>query len=106
MINYGDAIDWMLRNNAVMRFVERRVRSEFVITNESIPGNKSLEMAVTVDSKNYVCHCALDSSKEPSAAIAVAIISCVQFFVKKFEQRPTAHPANSELRRGLYGSIN
>ena len=106
MMNYGDAISWCVQNEALFRFVRRQTRSEFVITNESIPGDKSLEVAITVEGKTYVVHCALDSSKEPSNAIAIALISCVEFFAKKFAQRPTAHPANSELRKRLYGSIN
>lgn len=106
MMNYGEAIDWMVRHDTAFRFVRRTVRQSFVTVNESIPGDKALELAVTVSGKNYMVHAALDSSKEPSNAIAVALISCVEFMAKKFAQGSTAYPANSELRKKLYGSVN
>lgn len=86
MINYGDAIAWSIQHDAVFRFVSRRSRSAFVITNESIPGNKSLELALTIDGKIYAVHCPLDASKEPSSAVASALIAGVRFMVEKVKQ--------------------
>lgn len=86
-MTYGDAIIWCVRHEAVFRFVERRSRSEFIATNESIPGDKSLELAVTVAGKTLVVHCPLDSSKERSGAVASALISSVKFFDEKLAQR-------------------
>lgn len=83
MINYGDAINWCIQNSAVFRFTDRRERSEFIFTNESIPGDKALELAVTIEGKTYVAHSPLDSSAEPSKAVAVSLIVCVEHFLKR-----------------------
>jgi hypothetical protein len=83
MMNYGDALGWCIRNEAVFRFIRRRDRAPFLYANESIPGDLALELAVTLNGKTYAGHYPLDSSKEPSAAVAVALIGCVEWFVNK-----------------------
>lgn len=94
MITYGDAISYCIRHNAVFRFCERRARSEFIATSESIPGNKSLELAITIDGKIYAVHCPLDSSKEPSSAVASALIAGVGFMMEKVRQPMVTGVAN------------
>jgi hypothetical protein len=83
VISYGEAIDWCVKNNAVFRFVNRRDRSQFVILNESIPGDKAVELAADVYGRTCVVHCALDSSVEPSNALAKALIGCVGHLIKQ-----------------------
>lgn len=80
MINYSDALSWCVRHRAVFRFIERRERGEFYAANESIPGDYALELAVDVLGQTQVGHYPLDSSKEPSKAIALALINCVEWF--------------------------
>lgn len=83
MIHYGDAISYCVCHNVVFRFVERRERSQFVLMNESVPGTHALELAITIDGKNYVAHSPLDSSSDPSRAVAVSLITCVEHFIKR-----------------------
>jgi hypothetical protein len=83
MISYGDAIQWCIRNGAVFRFVDRRERPEFVFVNQDKPGDKALELAVDIDGRTRAVHCPLDASGEPSKVVAVALISCVEFFLNK-----------------------
>ncbi len=83
MMNYGDALQWCVKHNAVFRFVSRRTRGEFLAANMDIPGDKAIEMAVDINGKTVAGHYPLDSSKEPSAAIAVALIGCVEWFAKQ-----------------------
>ena len=97
MINYRDAIKWCIQNDAVFRFTERRARSEFIIMNEATPGDKSLELAVTVDGRTIAVHCPLDASKEPSSAVASSLTAGVEFFIAKFKQR-ALHFREFELR--------
>lgn len=83
MINYGEALSWCESHGAVFRFVKRRARGEFYAANMDIPGEYSLELAVTGPSgKTVVGHYPLDSTKSPSDAVAVALIGCVEWFVK------------------------
>lgn len=87
MINYGDALAWCESHNAVFRFVKRRARGEFYAANMDIPGEYSLELAVTGPSgKSIVGHYPLDSTKSPSDAVAVALIGCVEWFMKQERQ--------------------
>lgn len=86
MINYGDALAWCESHGAVFRFVKRRVRGEFYAANMDIPGDYSLECAVDVQGKTIVGHYPLDSSKSPSDAVAVALIGCVEWFMKQEKQ--------------------
>lgn len=84
MINYGDAIDWCIRNGAVFRFVNREARPDFVFVNQDTPGRVAIELAYTgEDGKTRAVHAPLDASGEPSKAVALALISCVQFFMEK-----------------------
>jgi hypothetical protein len=84
MIAYGDAIDWCIRNGAVWRFVKRDVRPEFVYVNRDTPGTIAIELAYTAeDGKPKAVHAPLDTSSEPSKAVALALICCVQFFMKR-----------------------
>jgi len=82
-MNYGDAIAWCVKNSAVFRFVERTERQDFVMLNERVPGTLSLELAHTIDGQNYVVHVPLDSTTEPSKAIARALIAGVQHFAER-----------------------
>lgn len=83
MITYADALSWCIQHRAVFRFIERRERGEFLAANESIPGDFALELAVDVLGQTQVGHYPLDSSKEPSKAIALALINCVEWFEKQ-----------------------
>jgi hypothetical protein len=83
MISYGEAINWCIKNGAVMRFTERRARPEFIFVNQDIPGDKALELAVDIGDKTYAVHCPLRLGIEPSKTIASALISCVEFFLNK-----------------------
>lgn len=83
MMHYGDAVAWSISHNAVFRFVKRRERGEFYAANMDIPGDKALEMAIDIAGKTVAGHFPLDASKEPSAAIALAIIGCVEFFAER-----------------------
>lgn len=84
MINYGDAIQWCIRNGAVFRFTKRDSRPEFVYVNQDVPGTTALELAYTRgDGKTVAVHAPLDTSGEPSKVVALALISCVQFFMEK-----------------------
>lgn len=83
MMTYATALDWCIRHHAVFRFVRRRERGEFLAANMDIPGDLALELAVDVLGQTQVGHYPLDSSKEPSKAIALAIISCVEWFEKQ-----------------------
>jgi hypothetical protein len=79
-MNYGDAINWCVQHDAVFRFVQRNERQDFIALNQAIPGDKSLELCQTIAGKNYVAHVPLDSSTEPSKAVARALITAVQHF--------------------------
>lgn len=81
-MNYGDALSWCLKNAAVFRFVNRKVRGEFYAANLDIPGELALEMAIDVAGKTVAAHYPLDGTKEPSKAIAEAMIECVEWFAK------------------------
>ena len=83
MISYCEAIDWCVKSNAVFRFVNRRDRSQLVMMNEGIPADKGVELAADVYGRTCVVHCALDSSVEPSNALAKALIGCVEHFIKQ-----------------------
>lgn len=82
-MNYGDALNWCVKHNAVFRFVNRNERPSFVAMNETISGDKALELAITLDGKTVAGHAPLDSSTEPSKAVARALITCVEYFVKR-----------------------
>lgn len=82
-MNYGDTLKWAIQNNAVFRFVNRKERGEFYAANMDIPGEFALEMAITVLDKTVAAHYPLDGTKEPSKAIAEAMIGCVEWFVKQ-----------------------
>lgn len=82
-MNYGDALNWCESHAAVFRIVKRRERGEFLAANMDIPGAYAWEMAVDVLGRTVVGHYPLDSSKEPSKAIAEAMIGCVEWFVKQ-----------------------
>jgi len=86
MISYGDAIDWCIKNNGVFRFINRSERPTFVIANEKIPGDKAMELAADIHGKACVIHAPLDSSTEPSKAVARALIACVDHFAKMQKQ--------------------
>ncbi len=81
MINYGDAIQWCVKNNAVMRFVDRDSRREFVDF-DGLTG-LALEMCVEISGKKIAGHMVLDTTKAPSNAVAEAVIGCVEFFLQK-----------------------
>ena len=84
MISYGDAIEWCIRNGAVWRFCKREERPEFAFVNRDTPGTISIELAYTgEDGGTRAVHAPLDTSGEPSKAVALALICCVQFFVEK-----------------------
>lgn len=84
MISYGDAIQWCVRNGAVFRFTKRDARPEFVFVNQDVPGEVALELAYTgEDGKTRAVHAPLDTSGEPSKVVALALISCVQFFAER-----------------------
>jgi hypothetical protein len=84
VISYGEAIQWCIRNGAVFRFTDRDSRSEFVYVNQSVPGRFALELAYTGDDgKTRAVHAPLDISGDPSKTVALALISCVQFFMEK-----------------------
>lgn len=83
MISYGEAIDWCIRSGAVMRFAERKSRPEFIFLNKDVPGTKALELAVEIEGRTVAAHAPLDISIEPSKAVALALMECVQFFVEK-----------------------
>lgn len=87
MIKYGEALGWCVQNNAVFRFVHRHARGEFLAANDSIPGEHALELAVNIYGKTVMGHYPLDSSKAPSDAVAVALIACVEWFMKQKQQR-------------------
>jgi hypothetical protein len=94
MMNYGDAISWCIRHSAVFRFVPRSARQQFVAMNESTPGSVSIEVAYTrEDGKVVAVHAPLDSSTEPSKAVARALIGCVEFLAR-------------ERSAGVTGSLN
>lgn len=86
MITYGESLAWCESHGAVFRFVKRRVRGEFLAANMDIPGEYSLELAVDVAGKTVVGHYPLDSTKSPSDAVAVALIGCVEWFIKSERQ--------------------
>lgn len=91
MISYGDAIQWCIRNGAVFRFTNRESRPEFVYVNQAVPGTLALELAYTgEDGRTRAVHAPLDTSGDPSNVVALALISCVQFFVEKQGQVLTA----------------
>lgn len=81
-MNYGDALDWCVKHDTAFRFIRRDSRPDFAFMNESVPGDKALELALTINGRHYIAHAPLDSSKDPSNAIAAALIGCVEFFVK------------------------
>lgn len=87
MISYGEALGWCVKNDAVFRFVHRHARGEFLAANDSIPGEYALELAVNIYGKTIMGHYPLDSSKSPSDAVAVALIACVEWFIKQKQQR-------------------
>jgi hypothetical protein len=81
MISYGDAIAWSIKNEAVMRFVNKRDRPDFI----SINGSEgiALEMAVTIEGRTIVSHRPLEFSASPANAVARAVIECVEFFLAR-----------------------
>lgn len=81
-MNYGDTLAWTIKHEALFRFVNRKIRGEFYAANLDIPGEFALEMAITVLGRTVAAHYPLDSSKEPSKAIAEAMIGCVEWFAK------------------------
>ena len=81
-MTYGESLGWCIKHAAVFRFINRRERGEFLAANDSIPGEFALEMAVDILGKTVVGHYPLDSSKEPSKAVAEAMIGCVEWFEK------------------------
>lgn len=83
MISYGDAMAWCVREGAVIRFVKRGERPDFVDMNKDVPGTLAVEMAVDVDRRTVAVHRPLDSSAEPSKAVAKAIIECMMFLAEK-----------------------
>lgn len=90
MISYGDAIKWCIQKQAVMRFVSQDSRPEFLVTNHR--GGVALELAIDIDGKTVAAHSPMDLTAEPSKAVALALIACVQYFVErnasKLVQRP------------------
>jgi hypothetical protein len=93
MITYGESIQWCVSHGAVFRFIERRTRGEFYAANMDIPGQHAIELAVTIDGKTVAGHYPLDASKEPSSAVALALIGCVQWFAER-EQKAIAAKVN------------
>lgn len=89
-MTYGQVLGWAIKHNAVFRFINRRERGEFLAANDSIPGEFALEMAVDIFGKTVVGHYPLDSSKEPSKAVAEAMIGCVEWFEKNKGRAITA----------------
>lgn len=83
MITYGESLGFCVSHAAVFRFALRRERGEFLAANMDIPGEHALEMAVEILGKTQVAHYPLDSSKEPSKAVAEALIGCVEWFLKR-----------------------
>lgn len=84
MINYGDAIAWCIQNGAVWRFVKREARPEFAYVNQDVPGTIAIELAYTDETgKTKAVHAPLDIGGEPSKTVALALISCVQFFMER-----------------------
>lgn len=84
MISYGDALTWCIRNGAVFRFTDRDSRPDFAYVNSAVPGKLALELAYTGDDgKTRAVHASLDTSGDPSNVVALALISCVQFFMEK-----------------------
>lgn len=81
-MTYGESIAWCIKYHAVMRFVKRRVRGEFLAANMDIPGEYALEMVIDILGQPVIGHYPLDSSKSPSDAVAVALIGCVEWFQK------------------------
>lgn len=94
MISYGEALGWCVKHNAVFRIVNRRVRGEFLAANMDIPGDFALELAVDILGKTVVGHYPLDSTHEPSKAMALALIGCVQWFVEREGQALTVGSVN------------
>jgi hypothetical protein len=86
MITYGESLAWCVKHAAVFRFISRRERGEFYAANMDIPGNLAMEMAITVAGKTIAAHYPLDASKEPSNAVAVALIGCVTWFAEREAQ--------------------
>lgn len=81
MISYGDAIQWCIQKKAVIRFVNQDSRPEFFTANHR--SGVALELAINVDGRTVAAHCPVNSGKDPSQAVAVAVISCVQYFVER-----------------------
>lgn len=82
-MNYGDTLAWSIKHAAVFRFVDRKARGEFYAANLDIPGEFALEMAIKVAGRTVAAHYPLDGTKEPSQAIAEAMIGCVEWFIKQ-----------------------
>lgn len=85
MISYGDAIKWCIQKQAVMRFVNQDTRPEFVVNNHR--GGVALELAITIEDKTVAAHSPMDMTAEPSKAVAIALIACVQYFVERNPSR-------------------
>lgn len=81
MISYGDAIQWCIQKQAVIRFVNQDSRPEFIVTNHR--GGVALELAITMSGKTVAAHFPLDVGADPSKAVALAVINCVQYFVER-----------------------
>lgn len=81
-MNLGDAIHWMIQNDAVIRFVNKDSRAE-VFRNGFPQDAIALEMAADVDGRTLAAHCPLSTAMEPARAIALAVMSCAQHFVEK-----------------------
>jgi hypothetical protein len=83
-MTYGESVSWCIRHSAVFRFVPRNARQQFVAMNESVSGDKSIEVAYTrEDGRTVAVHAPLDSSTEPSKAVARALIGCVEFLAQQ-----------------------
>ena len=87
MITYGDALGFCVKHNAVFRVVNRRVRGEFLAANMDIPGDFALEVVVDIYGRSVVAHYPMDSTHEPSKAMTLALIGCVEWFMKQKQQR-------------------
>lgn len=81
MISYGDAIQWCIQKKAVMRFVNEDTRPEIVVNNHR--GGVALEIAIGIDGKTIAAHSLLNFGADPSKAVAVAVISCVQYLIER-----------------------